>query len=359
MELLLGILIGIIFAIAAISIAIFFFRDKALLFFPDLLSKVNEQLITMADQKLGAKKDEFESLVKELKDEVRKSEQNRITSFSTLTQALKDQKETTEQLSKNTEQLEKVLSHNQLRGQWGEQVAEDLLRLVGFVKETDYIKNKKQDDSDTRPDFTVLLTEGLKINVDVKFPLDNLREWQKSEDAEAKNNYMKQFKIDVKNKIKQIVSRNYVNPADNTVDFAILFVPSEVVFSFIYEQLNDVWMEGMKQKVIFAGPLNFTAILRLIRQAHSNFKYQKNIHKIIKLINEFLGEFTKYNIEFEKIGERISSLSKQYDEVDITRTKKLVGTVDKIKSEEPEELLPTETPLIPDKEVVLEPELKN
>lgn len=359
MELLAGIFVGLILTLVALAAAFFFFRDKILLVFPDLFKNINEQLISMADQKLGAKKDEIENLVKEVKDEVRRSEENRISSFSALTQALKDQKETTEELSKNTERLGKVLSNNQLRGQWGEQVAEDLLRLAGFVNETDYIKNKKQEESDTRPDFTILLPEGLKINVDVKFPFNNLQEWQKSEDAEAKNNYMKLFKTDVKNKIKQIVSRNYINPADNTVDFAILFIPTEMVFSFIYERMNDLWLEGLEQKVIFAGPLNFTAILRLIRQAHSNFRYQKNIYKIIKLINEFMEEFGKYNIEFEKLGERISSLSDQYQKVDITRTKKLVGTVEKIKSEEPEELTTSEETLLEEPKILVEENFKN
>lgn len=336
MTLLAGVFLGIIIAIAAISAAVFLFKDRILLIFPNLLSKVNEQLIAMADQKLGAKKDEIEHLVNEVKEEVHKSNQDRVSSHSALTQALKDHKETTDELSKNTDRLGRVLSNNQLRGQWGEQIAEELLKMAGFVNETDYVKNKAQQEARTRPDFTILLPEGLKINVDAKFAYNNLMEWQKSEDAEAKNNYMKLFRNDVKDKIKQIASREYINPADNTVDFAILFVPNEMIFSFIYEQMSDVWIEGMKQKVIFAGPLNFTAILRLIRQAHSNFKYQKNIHKIIRLINEFFDEFTKYNVEFEKIGERITSLSDQYQRVDITRTKKLVGTVDKIKSEEPE-----------------------
>lgn len=358
MELLTGFFLGVIVALGAVGAITFLFRNKIPLIFPDLLSKVNEQLITMADQKLGAKKDEFESLVKQLKDEVRKSEENRVSSFSALTQALKDQKESTVELSKNAEHLGKLLSNNQLRGQWGEQIAEELLKMAGFVNETDYVKNKSLGEAGTRPDFTILLPEGLKINIDAKFSYNNLMEWQKAEDPETKNSYMKKFKEDVKDKVKQIATRDYINPADNTVDFAILFVPNEMIFSFIYEQMNDVWTGALKQKVIFAGPLNFTAILRLIRQAHSNFKYQKNIAKIIKLINEFFEEFSKYNIEFEKIGERISSLSKQYNEVDITRTKKLVGTVDKIKSEEPEELSPSEKPLIENSRIVVE-NLKN
>jgi DNA anti-recombination protein RmuC len=98
--------------------------------------------------------------------------------------------------------------------------------------------------------------------------------------------------------------------------------------------MNSIWTAGMKDKVIFAGPFNFTAILRLIRQSYSNFKYQKNVSKIITLIKEFEDEFDNYNKEFEKIGDRITSLSEQYEKVDSTRTKQLIKTVDKIKIED-------------------------
>jgi DNA anti-recombination protein RmuC len=56
------------------------------------------------------------------------------------------------------------------------------------------------------------------------------------------------------------------------------------------------------------------------------------------LIKEFEKEFAKYNEEFTKIGDRIGSLSDQYEKVDTTRTKALVRTVDKIRIEESEDL---------------------
>ncbi len=95
--------------------------------------------------------------------------------------------------------------------------------------------------------------------------------------------------------------------------------------------------------MIFAGPFSFTAILRLIRQSYDNFKYQKNVRNIITYIQLFEEEFTKYNEEFEKIGDRIVSLTDQYNKVDSTRTKQLLKTVDKIRLEEPEH---TPTPLL-------------
>lgn len=365
MELLLGLIAGVI-----VSLVLFAFlkrnsssdeiakqlEGKFHEMFPRLLQNANQQLITMADQKLKAEKQEItsdlqnkktaiEDTVKRLLQEVEKSnkriedaEKDRVGSFKELKVEIENSRRITEQLSATAEGLKKVLSNNQLRGQFGEHVAEDLLRMCGFVSGIDYLYNKTLKDSESRPDFTILLPDGVKINVDVKFPYANLQKMTETEDKAAKQEYLRAFERDIKEKIKQVTSRNYINPQDNTVDFVLLFIPNEMIFSYMYDKMHDVWNEGMKQKVIFAGPFNFTAILRLIRQSYANFKIQKDIHAIIGHIRSFEEEFVKYNEEFEKIGDKISSLSEQYERVNITRTKKLVGTVDRIRLEETESL---------------------
>lgn len=368
--LILGIIIGAIIAFVAKSK--FFSNDtsskieqKLNEIVPSSLSKAVDELIKVANEKLKAenqniktdlsnKKTAIEDLIKEVKDEIKQnnkktedSDKDRVGSFRALQQALEGHKTITEQLSATTEGLKKILSNNQLRGQFGEQVAEDLLRMSGFIHGVDYLKDKKQEDSSTRPDFTVLLPDGMKINIDAKFPYSNLQKMTETEDKSVKQDYVKAFEVDVREKIKQVTTRNYINPADNTVDFVIMFIPNEMIFSFIYEKIPNVWSDGMKQKVILAGPFNFTAVLRLIRQSYSSFKYQKNIHKIITFIKVFEEEFRKYNEEFEKIGIRIDALSEQYNKVNSTRTKQLVKTVDKIKLEESESNLISESPILP------------
>lgn len=323
-------------------------ENKLLEIFPRILKDANQQLITMADQKLGAekqdiktdlinKKSAIEDTVTRLLLELEKSnkrmeevDRERVGSFRELKSEIENNRKITEQLSVTADNLRRVLSNNQLRGQFGEQVAEDLLKMCGFVNGVDYLYNKSLKESESRPDFTVLLPDGVKINIDVKFPYSNLQKMIEVEEKGAKSEYLKAFERDVRDKIKQVTSRNYINTEDHTVDFVILFIPNEMIFSYIYDKMHDVWMEGMKQKVIFAGPFNFTAILRLIRQSYANFFIQKDIHKIITHVRTFQEEFKKYNIEFEKIGDKIDSLSTQYSIVDRTRTKRLLSTVEKI-----------------------------
>jgi DNA recombination protein RmuC len=317
--------------------------------FPDLISQANQNLITMADQKLGAKKDEIstdllnkreaiEKMVNQVLNELVKNqtrleeaEKNRIGSFSALAQRLEEQKALTQQLSATTEGLKRVLSNNQLRGAFGEKVADDLLKMSGFVRGVDYEFNKEQANSSSRPDFTVKLPDGTKINVDAKFPYPNLVKMSETDDPQAKAEYLKAFERDVRDKIRQVCTRDYIDPESRTVDFVILFIPNEMIFSFIYDKLPSVWEEALTKKVVFAGPFSFTAILRMVRQAYDNFRFQNNIQQIIAHIQQFAKEFDNYSTEFDKIGDRIESLSKQYQAVSQTRTRQLNRIMDKIK----------------------------
>jgi len=332
-----------------IAVVVIFITFRFIL--PDFLKKIIDQLIQISNEKLilekqdiktdlENKKSAFEKIAKDIKELIEKTEEkiertdkDRISSFAKLKEALENQARVTEQLSATTESLKRVLSNNQMRGQFGEQVAENLLKMSGFVRGVDYDFNKEQK-SGNRPDFVIYLPNKTKINVDVKFPYQNLQKMAETQDKATRHELEKSFERDVREKIKQVTGREYIDPEGGTVDFVVMFIPNEMIFSYIYEKMNDLWVEAMKQKVVLAGPFSFTAILRLVRQAYDNFRYQKNVQKIIGYIKNFEIEFSKYNEEFLKIGERIESLTKQYNLVNTTRANQLSKTIEKIKLEE-------------------------
>ncbi|MBP6976294.1 DNA recombination protein RmuC [Candidatus Dojkabacteria bacterium] len=316
---------------------------------PGALKEANETLINMANEKLGAesnktrvdlenKRAEIERLVKVIQDDLKESkkdleitEKDRINSFSALKNSLDEYKKITEQLSVSTENLKKVLSNNQLRGQFGEQVADDLLKMAGFVVGETYTRQESENGS--RPDFTVYLPDRTKINVDAKFPYSSLQRMTETDDTDAKNRYMRQFETDIKEKIKQVTSREYISPEDRTVDFVILFIPNEMIFSFIYDKMPSIWQDAMSKKVVLAGPFSFTAILRMVKQAYENFRVQENIFKIVGHVQAVEKEFDKFSEEFDKVGIRIDQLQKQYTDVNVTRVNQMRRKMDLVKLE--------------------------
>lgn len=310
-----------------------------------------DQFLSLAKEVLGAQKNEIKTdlegkksaineLINEIRRDIRKNEERlarsdeeRVSSFSSLKKELENYREVTGDLKISADRLKNLLSNNQMRGAFGEQIAENLMKMAGLVIGQDYLKNEKQQTENTRPDFTILLPDNTKINIDVKFPYASLVKSIESEDATEKKKHFQTFKQDVKNKIKQVSSREYINPAEKTVDFVILFIPNEMIFSYIYDQMNEVWEEGMRKKVVLAGPFSFTAILRMVKQAYTNFSYQENLQHIISLIQKFDIEYQKYSDSVNLLGDRIASVSKQYEVVSTTRSRQLTTVIDKIKSQ--------------------------
>ena len=326
-------------------------EDKIARISNDALKNNTEQFLTLAKEVLGSQKNEIKTdldgkksaitdLINEIRKDIRKNEEritrsdeDRVKSFSALQNELKSYKEITGDLKLSTDKLKELLSNNQMRGAFGEQVAENLLQMAGFVIGQDYSKNETQQTQDTRPDFTIFLPDQTKINIDVKFPYSSLVKYVESNDKTTKERYLRDFKQDVKNKIKQVCTRDYINPEEKTVDFVILFIPNEMIFSFIYDKMNDIWEDAMQKKVILAGPFSFTAILRMVKQAYTNFRYQENLHHIIGLIQKFDTEYQKYTSAVDTLGERIASTGRQFDVVANTRNRQLTSVVDKIKNQ--------------------------
>lgn len=327
------------------AITYFLTRDKTNI--ASHLQSATDQLLTVAKEKLGTEKEEIktdlshkkeviEKMVEEIRLQLketdrnlRQSEQERVSNFSELKKELETHKQLASELRGSTDQLKNILSNNQMRGAFGERIAEDLLKMAGFVINQDYFAQDGAS-GEGRPDFTIVLPDKTKVNIDVKFPYQNLQKYAEASDKEEKKRHFDQFKRDVRDKIKQIATRDYINPDNNTVDFAIAFIPNEMIFSYIYEQSNDIWEEAMAKKVVMAGPYSFVALLRMVKQAHSNFRLQSNIHQTIQLIQKFREEYGKFSAGLDTLGERLESARRQFETVSTTRDRQLTSVLDKI-----------------------------
>ena len=72
-------------------------------------------------------------------------------------------------------ELHRMLASTQRRGAWGERMAEDVLRLAGLQEGVNYVKQSAAAAESGKPDFTFFLPNELKVNMDVKFPLESYK----------------------------------------------------------------------------------------------------------------------------------------------------------------------------------------
>lgn len=295
-------------------------------------SKINEN-------KLSGKKELIDQTLHNMKDElnrvqevIKKIEHDRKQSYGELTTQLKHSVEQTKRLQDSTNQLNTALSSSQTRGQWGERMAEDVLRMAGFIEGINYLKQKTMTDTRNRPDFTFLLPQNLKINMDVKFPLNNYLAYLEAQTDAERVNYKSLFLKDARNRIKEVTGKDYINPADNTVDYVIVFIPNEQVYAFINKNDSNLLDEALKNKVILSSPVTLYAILAVIRQAVDNFNLEKTASQILALLSEFNKQWENFKNGMDKMGKRLDEAQKEFQSLITTRTNKLERPLQKIEN---------------------------
>ncbi|MBN2514831.1 MAG: DNA recombination protein RmuC [Deltaproteobacteria bacterium] len=280
----------------------------------------------LIDQTLEAMKEDLQS-VQHL---VTRLEKDREQKFGELASQLKMTMEQTRKLQETAGHLKTALASTKVRGQWGERMAEDVLRLAGFVEGINYIKQKAIETGSTRPDYTFLLPQDLKVNMDVKFPLDNYLRHLETNAESDKETYKNQFLKDVKNRIKEVTSRDYINPEENTVDYVIVFIPNEQVYAFINENDSSLMDNALRNKVILCSPITLYAILAVIRQAVDNFNLENTAAQIMSLLGSFNKQWNSFVNSMERMGKRIEDAQKEYYTLTSTRRNQLERSLRKI-----------------------------
>jgi DNA recombination protein RmuC len=314
----------------------------------DALSKNSDEFLKLADRTLETKtaegKKELESK-KELIDqnieaisrtlsEVQKKIEDvgkaSGEKFSEVATLIKKHEDVTMKLKETTEHLSHALASPKKRGEWGERMAEDIIKLVGMVEGVNYMKQKTLESSSGRPDYTFFLPNNLKINMDVKFPIDNYIHYLNAEAEHDRRRFRDELLRNTKGMIKQVTTRDYINPSENTIDYVIIFIPNEQVYSFINESDTTIMDEALKQKVILCSPFTLYAVLAVIRQAVENFNLERTASEILKLLGEFSKQWNAYKEKFRQMGEKLDAAKKEYDILITTRTNMLERPLRKI-----------------------------
>jgi len=293
-------------------------------------------LIDQQLHQMNSKLSDVSKLMKEL-------EKDRVEKFGELASQLKTATQQSAVLMQTTNLLREALASTKARGQWGERMAEDVLRLAGFIENVNYLKQKTIDGAGSRPDFTFFLPKDLRLNMDVKFPLDNYLRFLETNLELEKVKFRNDFLRDVKARVKEVTTREYINPEQNTVDYVLLFIPNEQIYSFIHEQDSSILDEGIKNRVIFCSPITLFAVLAVIRQAVDNFALEKTSNEVLSLLGLFKNQWGEFLKKLDLLGKRIEDTQKEYELLTTTRRRQLERPLNKIDDLRSQRGLPVST----------------
>jgi DNA recombination protein RmuC len=160
------------------------------------------------------------------------------------------------EIGRNMRELQDFLKSPKLRGNIGEQVLKDLIAQM-FPKNSFHLQYEFK--SGEKVDAAIQTDAGI-LPIDSKFPMENYQKMVKATDLKEKEMFEKEFVRDVKKHIDAI-SKKYILPAEGTMDFALMYIPSESVYYEVVNQI-DTLDYARRLRVYMVSPSTFMRIYK-------------------------------------------------------------------------------------------------
>lgn len=215
------------------------------------------------------------------------------------------------EIGRSMKELQDFLKSPKLRGNIGEQVLKDLISQM-FPKNS--FNLQYQFKSGEKVDAAIKTDAGI-LPIDSKFPMENFQKMSKAADEKEKKSFEKEFISDVKKHIDSI-SRKYILPSEGTMDFALMYVPSESVY---YELVNltDLMEHARKSRVYIVSPTTLYAHLQTILLSFEGKKIESRSKEVFRLLRALQIDYEKVNDNMGVLGKHLNNASAQFANVTI------------------------------------------
>ena len=233
-----------------------------------------------------------------------------------LTEVVKEQTKTNEattrfmSIAEQLSNLEKVLTHQKQRGNWGEASLE--LILGNFLPPNQFQMQHQFADGES-VDAAIFTKEGI-IPVDAKFSLDNYSRLVNAIDEGQRSELEKTFKNDLKLRIDE--TSKYARPKEGTLPIAFMYIPAEAIYyDLLVGEVNPGKVNARnlidyayrEKKVIIVSPTTFMAYLAMVANGLKAFKVEENFKDIQKNIDALGKHLKTYEDFHRKVGATLST----------------------------------------------------
>jgi DNA recombination protein RmuC len=296
----------------------------------DALKQTAPEFLRLAEQSFGKlqetakgdlaqRQEAIKTLVEPLKQQLetyqKRLQQSEAAQSSTLGEVKKQLELLSQQsqsLASETLQFRRVLSSNQARGRWGEETLRRVVEAAGMSAHCDFTEQTQA--GENRPDLVVRLPGDRFIIVDAKVPdFDFLNALESADDAKRAE-ALAAHAAKLKATIKALADRDYPSQFPNALDYVVLFVPAESLFSAALEGDHDliVWAAG--KRILLATPASLIALLRSVSVSWQQHAQTENAQKIAEAAQELYARVCKFTEHFEKIGDGLKRANTAFNE---------------------------------------------
>ncbi len=289
---------------------------------PQFLQLANETFAKFqatAKGDLAQRQEAIASLVQPLKEQLetyqrrlQQSETSQAAVLGEVKKQLEGLAQNSQTLSTETFALRKVLSSNQARGRWGEETLRRVVEAAGLSPHCDFSEQTQSDDK--KPDLLVHLPGNRLIIVDAKVPdLDFLHAID-TVDPAARAQALGIHAAKLKDTIKDLAKKDYPAQFPNALDYVVLFLPAESLFSAALEADRELILWAAQRQIILATPASLIAILRAVSVSWQQHAQTQNAREIAAAAQELFNRVAKFSEHFEKIRAGLDRANAAYND---------------------------------------------
>ncbi|HKW29656.1 MAG TPA: DNA recombination protein RmuC [Verrucomicrobiae bacterium] len=215
-------------------------------------------------------------------------------------------------LAAETQQFRMVLKSNQARGRWGEETLRRVVEAAGMSAHCDFSEQTQA--GDAKPDLIVRLPGDRFIIVDAKVPDFDFLNALESADETKRAEALAAHAAKLKATIKALADRDYPSQFPNALDYVVLFVPAESLFSAALEGDHDliVWAAG--KRILLATPASLIALLRSVSVSWQQHAQTENARAIAEAAQELYSRVATFTEHFEKIRDGLETANKAFNQ---------------------------------------------
>ena len=213
------------------------------------------------------------------------------------------------EVSRSMQELHQFLRSPKLRGNIGEMVLKD---LVAQMFPTSSFSLQHTFKSGEKVDLVIKTDAGL-LPIDSKFPMENFQKMRGANTSDQPP-LKRAFFRDIKSHVRAI-SGKYILPAENTLDFALMYIPSESVF---YEIASaDELMEYARTRRVYpVSPNTLYASLQTILLSFEGRKIETKAKEVFQLMRAISKDYEATETTLSTLGSHLNNATNKFSELE-------------------------------------------
>jgi len=280
-------------------------------------TKQNKENLAAILEPLGKNIEDFKKIVNETYDKESKERFSLGKEVNKLAQL-------NQQISQEASNLTRALKgESKTRGRWGEIILETVLEKSGLRKDEEYFMEQQLVDEEgkplrsdsegrkMRPDAIIKYPDNREVLIDSKVSLNAYLRYMDAPDPDEQEKALAEHTATVRKKIDELSEKGY-DDYSKTLDFVMMFIPSEPAYIAAIQREPDLWNYAYDKRILLVNPTNLITSVKLIADLWKRERQNRNIEKIVDRGSKMYDKFVGFIENMQALGNQIEKAREAY-----------------------------------------------